>query len=242
MPVARQPVFTPMPPIRKRACHTSMATHRLIPSYDPAPDRQGPFHSRTSPLPEQWPATSHVRTVSGPSPPTCVATNSIASPISAPSSTSQNGEAAAPPVPNMATVIDWNRSWTSSMMTKFIHAPRNGPRTHQGKRHVDHRMQVENTEQADNGAERRVPEQDAPTQHPTGLGHEKRQGYHSGEADSESGNFAGPDPQDQRWSGHACHDNAPLRVPYSVKQIERIRMPMGITSTIRNPGNRSQLN
>ena len=29
MPVARQPVFTPMPPIGKRARHTSLATHRL---------------------------------------------------------------------------------------------------------------------------------------------------------------------------------------------------------------------
>ena len=29
MPVARQPVFTPMPPIRKRVRHTSLATHRL---------------------------------------------------------------------------------------------------------------------------------------------------------------------------------------------------------------------
>ena len=29
MPVARRPVLTPMPPIRKRARHTSLATHRL---------------------------------------------------------------------------------------------------------------------------------------------------------------------------------------------------------------------
>ena len=59
MPVARQPVFTPMPPIRKRARHTSLATHRLGDAplgrrtawathrltslYGPDPNRQGAF-------------------------------------------------------------------------------------------------------------------------------------------------------------------------------------------------------